>query len=156
MSRILILGLGNDILSDDAIGIKLVDRLKNELKLASLEYKTSSSGGIEIVELLANYDRAIIIDAIKTADGNAGDIYHFTREHFQETLHASSFHDVSFLTALNLADKMEIKTPSKIDIIAIEIVEDLVFSNEFSPPIASKYEAIYEEVKQYISKLMVE
>jgi len=155
MSKILILGLGNDILSDDAIGPKLVYRLEEEIKKPGLEFQTSALGGLEIVEIIRDFEKVIIIDAIKTTDGEAGTVYHFTPEDFTETLHASNFHDVSFLTALKLAEKMEITTPSSVDIFAIEILEDLEFSDEFSPLIQSKYDAIYEEVKQYILNLLM-
>jgi hydrogenase maturation protease len=93
----------------------------------------------------------VIIDAIKTKDGVPGTIYYLTPENFKETLHISSFHDVSFLTALRLAEKLEISIPEKIDIIAIEIVEDLTFSNEFSEDIAIKYEVIYNEIRDYLT-----
>lgn len=155
MKRILILGLGNDILTDDAIGPKLVKRLEQDFTGKERKFLSVAVGGLEIMELIKDFDQAIIIDAIKTEKGVPGDIYHLTPDNFRETLHASSFHDVSFLGALKLAAQMDIKLPEKIDIIAIEIVEDLVFSNEFSPLIETKYEHIYRKVSQLISELLL-
>ncbi len=150
MAKTLILGLGNDILSDDAIGPKLVYQLEQELKNHGVIFKTSALGGLEIVEMIRDFSKVLIIDAIRTKDGVPGSVYHFTPDNFNETLHISSFHDVSFLTALELAKKVDFESPSSIEIIAVEIIEDLEFSNEFSPQISEKYDSIYKEVKQYV------
>lgn len=150
----LILGIGNDILTDDGIGIKLVRKLQKDLAKPNVAFLTAVVGGLEILELIRGSELVIIIDAIKTKDGVPGTIYHLTPSHFKETLHLSSFHDVSFLSALKLAEKMEIPIPSQIDILAIEIVEDLTFSNEFSPPIAEKYKAICQEVSDLVKKML--
>jgi len=52
-------------------------------------------GGLEILELIRDYGSVIIIDAIKKKDGVPGTIYKLTPANFKETLHLSSFHDVS-------------------------------------------------------------
>jgi hydrogenase maturation protease len=154
MECILILGLGNDILSDDAIGPKLVKRLERDLIHKNYQFMNAAVGGLEIMELIKDFNQVIILDAIKTQQGRPGDIYHLTPDNFKETLHISSFHDVSFLTALTLAKQMNINLPKKIDIIAIEIVEDLLFCDEFSPPIKDKYEHIYRQVLGLISDIL--
>jgi len=153
-SDILILGIGNDILTDDAIGPKIVKRLQEDLSYDNISFLTAAAGGLEILEMIKNYQQVIIIDAIKTRDGIPGTVYYLTPENFKETLHISSFHDVSFLTALKLAAKLEIPVPGRIDIIAIEIVEDLTFSNDFSKPISDKYDKIYHEIRETVVGLI--
>jgi hydrogenase maturation protease len=150
----LILGIGNDILTDDGIGPKLVYELEKELNYPEVVFETAAAGGLEILEMIKNYKKVIIIDAIKTKDGIPGTIYYLTPEHFKETLHISSFHDVNFLTALELAEELDIPVPEHIDIMAIEILEDLTFSNEFSPPITEKYSEILSEVLESVKRLL--
>lgn len=148
----MILGIGNDILTDDAIGPKLVKELQKDFKQENIFFMTAATGGLEILEMIREFYRVVIIDAIKTRDGIPGTIYYLTPANFKETLHISSFHDVNFLTALKLAEKLEISIPEYIDIIAIEIVEDLTFSNEFSKEVASRYKDIYLEIKDFLAK----
>jgi hydrogenase maturation protease len=152
--KTLVLGIGNDILTDDGIGPKLVSDLKKGIDDKSLDFMTAASGGLEILEMIKDYKKVIILDAIKTKDGLPGSIYYLSPSNFKETLHISSFHDVSFLTALKLADKLDMAVPEQIDIIAIEILEDLTFSSSFSQPIADKYPEILKEVKVSIQKLI--
>jgi len=150
----LILGLGNDILTDDGIGPKLVMELQKVFEYPDVSFKTAATGGLEILELIKDYSNAIIIDAIKTNNGIPGTIYYLTPSNFKETLHVSSFHDISFLTALNLAEKMDLTIPDQINIIAIEIVEDLTFSDQLSPLIAEKYDQIFQEVVNSVRKMI--
>lgn len=150
----LILGIGNDILTDDGIGPKLVRKLNETIHAGGVDFLTASTGGMEVIEMIRDYEHLIIIDAIKTADGIPGAVYYLTPSSFRETMHISSFHDISFLTALELAEKISIPIPSKIHIIAIEIIEDLEFSDEFSPLIAQKFDRIFQEVLETVQKLI--
>ena len=153
-SEMLVLGIGNDILTDDAIGPKLVKRLKADSKVDGALFETAAVGGMQVLDFMGGFKRAIIIDAIRTDGGTPGDVYHLTPDNFKETLHLSSFHDMNFLVALEFAKKMEIDIPAQIDIIAIEIVEDLTFSNDFSPSIEKKYNEIYLQVAILVEKLL--
>lgn len=146
----LVLGLGNELLCDDAIGPKLTKRLEQSTELSDFKFNTAFVGGLDILDLIKNYQKVIFIDAIKTKNGIPGTLYLFKKEDFKETLHLSNMHDISFLTALELGEQLGIKIPSKIAIIAIEIKEDLVFSKNFSPEVESKYDEIYYEIKDYL------
>ena len=152
--KILILGMGNDILTDDGIGIKITKVLEKEFPNSGFVYDTLSLGGLEIIEYIKDFKSVIIIDAIKTMNGVPGTVYHFVPEDFKETLHLSNIHDISFLTSLRLAKDLEIKTPDDIHIIAIEILEDMVFSDNFTPQIQEKYPEILREVKELFTELI--
>jgi hydrogenase maturation protease len=154
LQNTLILGIGNDILADDGIGPKLVNRLQTDLKIDQVSYHTLAIGGMGIIEFISDYGRVIIIDAMRTREGIPGSVYHLTPDVFKETLHLSNFHDMTFLTALKFAEKINMPIPRQIDIIAIEIVEDLNFSNAFSLQIAEKYDRIYNEVNQLVINLI--
>ncbi len=105
---------------------------------------------MEIVEIIHGYESVIIIDAIKTIDGIPGNIYHFTPDDFRQSMHASNFHDLSFITAMKFGRESGLKLPLQINIIAIEIVEDMVFRNRFSPVIEKAYPEILNKVQKLI------
>lgn len=150
----LILGLGNEILTDDGIGIKIIHHLNKKIDNESIIYHTASCGGLEIVEMMDGYTTVIIIDAIKTKEGTPGEVYHLTQEHFKQSMHVSNFHDISFLTAIEFCKQAGMKIPDTIHIIAIEIIEDLVFSNSFSAEIENMYPEIIENVRRIIVNII--
>jgi hydrogenase maturation protease len=151
---VLILGLGNDILMDDGIGPKIVMELKKSLNYPKIAYETAAVGGMELIEIIRDFKHVIIIDAIKTQNGLPGSVYYLTPSSFKETSHISNLHDISFLTALQLAEKVGIFITSKIDIIAVEIIEDRVFGNEFSEVLQEKYKSIKQEVQDMVYEMI--
>ena len=153
MKKTLVLGIGNDILTDDGIGPKIVNDLKTLERSPELIFETTTLGGLEILEIIKDYKKVIIIDAIRTIDGKPGEIFFFTPDDFKETLHLSNLHDINFLTALELGEKLGIPMPEEIHIIAIEIVEDQVFGTSFTPVIEEKYYNIMQLVKKRIEEL---
>jgi hydrogenase maturation protease len=146
----LVLGMGNDLLTDDAIGPKLTWRLEKSVKLEGVKFDTAFVGGLDILDLIKDYKKVIFIDAIKTKGGIPGTVYIFNTNDFKETLHLSNLHDVSFLTAIELGKNLGLNIPPEISIIAIEIKEDLVFSEHFTAEIEARYEEIYKKTKKYL------
>jgi hypothetical protein len=64
-TRTLVLGLGNDILADDAIGLLAVRALRPSLDDA-VDVEETSVHGVALLDLLTGYDHAVLIDAVRT------------------------------------------------------------------------------------------
>lgn len=152
----LVLGIGNDILSDDAIGPSLCDFLKEKFRTASVDFEKLNVGGLEILEFIQGYQTVIFIDAIKTPDGQIGDVNLYTPDNFKETLHLSNLHDTNFITALELGKSIHFKIPPGMYIITVEIKEDMVFSEYFTEELALKFNDIKEEVVKILEQLIPE
>jgi hydrogenase maturation protease len=150
----IVLGLGNEVLRDEGLGLKIVDDLKHTYTFPGLEYAKATNGGLEILDFIVNYRELIIIDTISTITGHPGDIYYYTPENYNETLHLSSSHDVCFLTAIKTGETLGFSMPAKIDILAIEIIRDLQLGQKLSNLILEKYDKILHEVANFIKKRM--
>jgi len=149
-NKTLIYGIGNEILSDDAIGPKLTWQLEKDLNLPNIKYETAFVGGLEVLEIINGYNTVVFIDGIKTKNGIPGDVYYFTTEDFKETLNLSNLHDTDFLTAIELGKQIGFQIPPNIHIIAIEIVEDGIYSNDFTPEIQKRYDEFYGEIREFV------
>lgn len=149
----MILGVGNDILMDDGIGPKTVQALEKQNSLPNFEYHTTTLGGLEILEFINGYDWVVFIDAIKTRGGIPGSVYEFTPEDFKETLHLTNIHDISFLTAIELGKQLGLNIPGTMHIFAIEIIEDQVFGDEFTPPLQEKFDQIVAQIHTRIQAM---
>ena len=135
MDKTLVLGLGNPILSDDGIGPRIAGELEGRVD-GNVTVMEASLTGLNLLELLVGYGRVIIIDAIKTSEGEPGRIYRLDIEDFNSTRHAVSTHDVDLATALELGKRLGLDLPRKIDILAIEVAETDRFGEEFTPEVA--------------------
>jgi len=118
---------------DDGVGIEVVRALKPRMDDPQVTLHESSLGGLNLLDILAGYDRAIIVDAIQTRGGTVGDVYHLRLDDFEPCLHVSCAHDVDLVTALELGRKIGLRLPRDITIVAVEVQEVTTFGEECTP-----------------------
>jgi hydrogenase maturation protease len=152
-NKILILGLGNDVLGDEGLGIKIADDLENNNLFPGVEYEKIYAGGLNLLDYINGFDAVLIIDTTCGNDSRPGTVHHYTTGNFRETLHLSSEHDASFLTVLKTGKKLGLKIPGQIDILAIEILRDLCLQDELSDNIKEQYYKIRSEIINFIKKI---
>jgi hydrogenase maturation protease len=151
--KTIILGLGNPILSDDGIGCRVAAELKERIKKPDVKVVEAAIAGLELIDILTGYDRAIVIDAIQTEKGTPGNIYRFGPEALANTRHTGNPHSVNFATALELGKKLDIKMPQEIIFYAIEAEDVTSFSEECTPAVKK---ALPECVKMVMQELELE
>lgn len=155
--KTLILGMGNTLLSDDGVGIIITRYLERMLvDVKDVDFCETSWGGFRIIELLKDYDYAIVIDSIKTEAKPEGFIHHLNPDDLLPTLRLTSYHDINFITALKLAESLSIKMPGDIDILAIEIEDNYTISEKLNRTIIQSIINCSKEVlKLLVSKKIV-
>jgi len=71
--RTLVLGLGNELAGDDAVGVLAARAVREDLADAA-DVVESSASGMALIEVLAGYERAVVVDAIMTGKSAPGTI----------------------------------------------------------------------------------
>lgn len=150
--KTLVLGLGNPILSDDSAGCQVALALKKRIQAPNVDIQEAAIAGLELLDMIAGYDRTIIIDAIQTEKGIPGQISRLGPESLAETRHSGTPHDVNLATALELGKKLNLKLPRDITIFAIEVEDVTSFSEECTPAVKK---AIPECVEMIIRELQL-
>ncbi len=131
--KILVLGLGNPILTDDGVGIYVARELQGRSLPEGVVVEESSLSGFLLLDLLVDYQKAVIIDSIKTRQGKVGEIYRLTQEALKETVHLTSVHQLNLATVLKLGDSMGLSIPEEVVIYAIEVADNQTFSEGCTP-----------------------
>ena len=73
--KTLILGLGNPLVTDDSVGLRVAEQLKPLLAdRPEVEVAEDYWGGLRLMERMIGFDRAIVIDAICTGARRARSI----------------------------------------------------------------------------------
>jgi hydrogenase maturation protease len=150
-TKTLILGLGNSLLCDDGVGIYVAAELKNRVDRPEITVMETGVAGLSLLDLLVGYDRAIIVDAIQTVGGKAGQIYRLEPKAFDTALHTASAHGIDFTTALEFGKKLGLPLPQQIIIFAIEASDVSTFSEECTPEVKSAISACMEMVLQELN-----
>jgi len=132
----LILGIGNPILTDDGVGIKIAQKLKEENP--ELEVLETSEAGIALLDLVTGYDKLIIIDSIKTEKGKPGDLYKLGLEDLQPSKDLSSSHGIGIATAFELGQRLGYSVPKYTSIYAVNIKDNTTFGESCTQEIKDK------------------
>ena len=70
--RIIVLGVGNILLSDEGVGVRAVERLKHDYRLpAQVEVIDGGTSAMEMLDDLAGVDHLIIVDAVRSGQAPA-------------------------------------------------------------------------------------
>ena len=158
--RTIVLGMGNPILCDDAVGIRLARELGAHLRdRAGVDVvEECSVGGLNLLDLVGGYDRLIVFDSIKTAGGKPGAWYAMTGETFKETMNLTNVHDANFTTAMELGRRMgaHIPSPGNVHIFAVEIVDNTTFSESMTAELESAYPEFSREIIREALRLLDE
>ena len=136
--KTIVLGIGNLILSDDGVGIHVAREVKKHIKNKNITVDEAITGGMNLLDLIVGYDKAIIIDAVKSKDDEQGVVKRIPISDFN-TMHSCNPHDVSLIEAIEMAKKLgENRIPEKIIIIGIMMKE---IPCEFGETLSSKIQA---------------
>jgi hydrogenase maturation protease len=145
--KILVLGLGNPLVTDDSVGLRVAAEVKSRLAdrpevVVSEDYW----GGLRLMERMAGFDRAIVIDAICTG-APPGTIHRLTPGSIP-TQRSASAHDVNLPTALALGRTAGLHLPrdEHILLVGIEAEDILSFGEQCTPAVAAAIAQAVEEV----------
>ena len=136
--KIIVLGVGNLILGDDGVGIHVVNELRKKIQNPNITFEDAITGGMNLLDLILGYDKAVIIDAVKSETYKTGTVKRIPISDFN-TMHSCNPHDVSLIEAIKMAKKLgETKIPSEIVIIGVMMKKiPCDFGEELSKDIAT-------------------
>ena len=139
--KILVLGLGNDLLADDAAGILAARGLREIFGPGSakalsptVDVVESSLSGVALLDLFLGYDKAIIIDAVQTGRAPPGTIHELAPEDLGSIV-APSPHYTGLPELLELAKSLDLHFPGEIAIFAIEVQDPHTIGGALSAPV---------------------
>ncbi len=146
--KTVVLGLGNPILTDDGVGLKVARAVRERVVNPDVSVIEACTGGLEVLDLLLDFDCAIIIDAVQTRHGRPGQVYRFDSSALDFSEHTASLHGVSLGNALDLGRQLGMAVPGKIQFFAIEAENVTDFGEECTAAVAAAVPRCVEIVLQ--------
>ena len=99
-----------------------------------------------LLELLAGFDKLIIIDSIKTEQGKPGELYKLELEDLKPPMYFSSSHGIDIATAVELGQRVGYKMPKYISLYAVEIKDNSTFGEECTKEIEGRIPFIIKQI----------
>lgn len=149
--NIRVIGCGNPLMGNDAVGIRIIERLEREYP--DIDVVEGGVGGMGLIPLMEGYDAILIVDAT-TGFGKPGDIHVFSGDIPSSEVFPMSLHDFGIAEALEMAGAIGMKP--RIVIIAIEGGEINEFSPAMDPVVEAAMELAYQRVLDELEKIEAE
>ena len=131
-----IIGLGNSILTDDGVGIyaarELGRRLAEDGAASQVDIVESEVGGFSLMELMAGWEKVILLDSIQFEGLEPGAVIRIEPEDLHTSLRLRSVHDIDLPTALELGRRMGLAMPSKLTVFGIQAQDMLTFGESLT------------------------
>lgn len=100
---VLVLGIGNILLTDEGIGVRVIDRLQEIALPDNVEILDGGTAGVDLLDILADRQKVIIIDAVD-AGCTPGTVVCFgidqlmPKDHPEVSLHELGIAETVFMT----------------------------------------------------------
>jgi len=138
---ILVLGLGNPILTDDGVGVRVARLLRAALPPdCDVEVDEVSVGGLRLMERMVGHRRVLIVDALLSGTAPPGTVRRLTLDDLRQasdTRHSRSPHDADLVTALDLGRRAGMTVPEEVVFVAVEVENVVDFGEEPTPAVAA-------------------
>ena len=146
--KTLIMGLGSEVLGDKSLPLRLVRDLEQGHPHTGLYYTVANTGGLDLLEHLEGFSRAMIIDTVMTGKPACGQVAVYNPgDPFPGSLHLPACSDAGSPVPLMLGRKLGLRLPSVVRIVSVGIPEWLEFSLSFSDLIGTAYPGILSELR---------
>lgn len=152
MRKILVLGLGNTLLGDEGVGVRVIERLAEENLIPNVELMDGGTLSFTLAGPIAEADQLIVVDAANL-QAESGSVQAFVNEemdHFIGTGKMSSVHEVSLLDLLSISALSE-NLPVHRALVGVQ-PEFVEWADHLSPAVEAAVTPAVEAVNQLLEQ----
>lgn len=146
-ARLLVLGIGNVLMSDDGVGVYAVEQLRERPRAGVLITEVGIAI-LDAVSLLAWADRVLVIDALR-AGGAPGSVYQAEADDLLREPARISLHELDLLGALELLPPG--RSRPELSVLGVE-PERLEPGIGLSPKVAAALPSVVQAVHETVAR----
>ena len=148
--NILILGLGNILLGDEGVGVRVIEQLLSRPLPDEIEVIDGGTAGYELINFFEGKEKVIIVDAVKTND-TPGSVYKLDLALVQEDETVQlSLHQIGLKNVFKMASLMDLNPEVTLVGIVPKDYQDynIGLSDEVEKAIPLAIETVLKEIEQ--------
>jgi hydrogenase maturation protease len=143
---VLVLGLGNDILCDDAVGLKVAREIRQHLSDSDgIEVQETAEMGLSLLDYIVGFEDLVLVDAVQTRQAPPGFLHEFDDGELQ-VLPIVSPHFLGVGETVALARQLGLPVPRRIKIFAVEVKDPFTVGVCLTPPLRRVLRSIASRV----------
>ena len=149
--KTLVLGIGNDILGDDGVGIHVARAVARKISAKETRVEETGAAGLSLLELIKGHERLIIADAILTDNTQVGKIHRLTLKDLAKTNNSITPHDAALATTLEIGNSLfPGEMPREVVVYGVQIPNVEQFSGRMTPAVKA---AVSEVVRLILAEI---
>ncbi len=154
MNPILVLCLGNEILSDDAFGFHVAESLTvGRCPNRYIDILFAPIAGFHLLDMIAFRRAVLIVDTIITGNYKPGHLHYFQMAYDAPTKGLVTSHQISLPVALKFGSKLGLKMPRLIDVLAVEASYVYTLSETMTQPIKESITHAFHFIDNWIKEI---
>ena len=135
--RTIVLGVGNPLRSDDAVGLHVARHVRERVSAdPAVEVVELWTGGLRLAEAMSGYERALLIDALGEGRAPAGSVCRLELSELGRARNLASAHDTSLPAALETWRALGLPLPASIVVFGIGAQDTQTLSESLSARVA--------------------
>ena len=134
-ASVLVLGLGNDLLGDDAVGLHVARQVQSRLTgFTGCAVRETMEMGLALLDEIVGSEHLLLVDSIETGKALPGHIHEFDVNSLAGR-RITAPHFVGIVETLELGRKLGLVMPRNVKIFAIEVRDAFTLSVTLSPDV---------------------
>jgi len=151
---LLLLGLGNDILTDDAVGLLVVRELRPKLAShPSIDIRETTEMGLALLDFITGYRAVAIVDSIQTGKAPPGFLHELDASALTQ-LTGRTPHFVGVSETLALGRQLGLAMPEQVKIFAVEVEDPFTLGTAMTPALQSALPGIVQRIAAALQALV--
>ncbi len=149
---ILILGVGNLLLSDEGFGVHVARRLMDMDLPPDVEVMDGATAGLDLLDYVEGREKVVFVDIVRSGQ-DPGTLYRFAAEDLEDQAKSYlSLHDIDVTDLLRLMDLLDVKKPQMV-VIGVEPKDMETASLELSPELEALVPKVIKLVMKEIGEI---
>jgi hydrogenase maturation protease len=150
---ILLLGLGNDILTDDAVGLHIVREVRRRLgEWPACEACECEEMGLSLLDYIVGYRDLVLVDAVQTRQAPPGYLHEVGMDDLK-ILPVMTPHFLGIGEILALGRKLDLPMPGRVRIFAVEVENPFTLGTSMTPVIQSALPGVVDRLLGVLREL---
>jgi hydrogenase maturation protease len=136
-ATVLVLGLGNDILTDDAIGLIVAREVGCRLEPNEpIEARSTTEMGLSLLDEITGYTGLVLVDAVQTGRAPAGHVHELVVDDLH-VLPSVTPHFLGIGETLALGRLLGLPMPERVRILGIEVEDMRTLGTQLTPALTA-------------------
>ncbi|NOZ45688.1 MAG: hydrogenase maturation protease [Chlorobi bacterium] len=145
--KTLILGLGNILMKDEGVGVRVVERIDKSKLPDNVDVIDGGTGGFHLLHLFSDYEKFVLIDATLTKD-KVGNVRVIKPKFASDFPNSLTSHDIGLRDLMQSAELLG-DLPD-IDLIVVDIMDCQTVNMELSEEVEKSIPEVHKKIFELI------